>query len=557
MRVLRVAVAQINPTVGDLNGNAQLIRDFHQRAAKLGADIVAYPELALTGYPPEDLVLHTSFQKASVKAMTELAGDLQGPVAVVGFVDAAGGKTFNAAAVVADGQIVGKYYKRELPNYGVFDERRTFTAGIDISLFEVGGVRFAVTICEDLWIGDGPVSEAASLGAELVININASPFHKGKTFERQILIHQRSVDHSVAIIYGQLVGGQDELVFDGGSLIYDRTGHLAARGSHFTEELITCELEFPEEIRSATKEAIQTGPASPKAQALEPHIPRLVHSPIEEIYEALLLGTRDYVRKNGFDGAIIGMSGGIDSALTATIASDALGPENVLGVAMPSVISEARSLDDAKETAANLGIDFNAIPIADVVDAFHKLLDQETGTSEGLWAENLQSRVRGTLLMSISNATGRIVLTTGNKSELAVGYSTLYGDMAGGFAVLKDVPKTIVYELANYRNTFGLTAIPDQVITRPPSAELRPDQQDTDSLPPYEILDPILEAHIERRASRQSLVEAGFDAEIVDLVLGLVARAEYKRRQAPPGVKITPLSFGRDRRMPITNRSRL
>lgn len=554
MRTLRVAIAQLNATVGDLDGNAATIRAFHERANALGADLVAYPELALTGYPPEDLVLQRGFVDANIAAMTALARSLRGAAAVIGFVDRDGAQRFNAAAIVSGGKIVGRYHKQALPNYGVFDEARTFTPGTELPLFTIHGVTVAVTICEDLWIGDGAVAKAGKAGAECVININASPFHRGKNLERSILVHQRAVDHQVAIVYGQLVGGQDELIFDGGSLIHDRTGRLVARGSHFEEDLIVCDLTFPDKAKRPKHEPIELAAPKKAKPPLEPHVPRLVRSPAEEIYEALMIGTRDYVHKNGFEGALIGMSGGIDSALTATIAADALGPERVLGIAMPSVISDPRSLEDAKETATNLGIDFEVIPIGALVDTFHGSLTAALGVVEGLAAENLQSRIRGTLLMAVSNATGRIVLTTGNKSELAVGYATLYGDMAGGFAVLKDVPKTLVYELASYRNAFGLTAIPEQVFTRPPTAELRPDQADTDSLPPYEILDEILELLIEKRASRRELSEAGFDEKIVDEVAAMISRAEYKRRQAPPGVKITPLSFGRDRRVPITNR---
>ncbi len=551
-----MAIAQLNATVGDLDGNAARILEFHQRANEGGADLVAYPELVLTGYPPEDLVLQPAFVQANLDALVALAPRLRGAAAVVGFVDRDGRDLFNAAAIISGGKIRDRYRKQALPNYGVFDEARTFRPGTTLPLFTIRDVTVAVTICEDLWIGDGAVARAGRAGAECVLNINASPFHAGKSLERSILAHQRAVDHAIAIVYAQLVGGQDELVFDGGSLIHDRDGKLAARGSHFVEDLIVCDLSFPDRAKRTKTEPVALSAPRGRKPAIEPRHPRLVRSPVEEVYEALLLGTRDYVGKNGFEGALVGMSGGIDSALTATIAADALGPDRVLGIAMPSEISDARSLEDAKETATNLGIDFDVCPIGALVGSFHAALSGPLGVVEGLTAENLQSRIRGTLLMGISNATGRIVLTTGNKSEFAVGYTTMYGDMAGGFAVLKDVPKTLVYELASYRNTYGLTAIPEQVFTRPPTAELRLGQEDTDSLPPYEILDPIIEAIVERRASRGDLVADGFDATIVDDVLALVARAEYKRRQAPPGIKITPLSFGRDRRVPITSRWR-
>lgn len=556
MRTLRVAVAQLNATVGDFAGNAAQVLAAHERANAAGADLVAYPELMLTGYPPEDLVLQPAFVDASLDAMTRLAKDLRGAVAVVGFVDRDGDAIFNAAAVVAGGRIRARYHKQALPNYGVFDEARTFTSGTELPLFSIHGVTVAITICEDLWVAGGAVDRAGRAGAECVVNINASPFHQGKALERGILVHQRAVDHRMAVIYGQLVGGQDELVFDGGSLVHDRNGKLVARGSHFEEDLVVCDLPFPDRVRKPKTAPIELAAPKKRKPTLEPHIPRLVHSPVEEVYEALLIGLRDYVRKNGFSGVVLSMSGGIDSSLVATIAADAVGPDHVLGIAMPSVHSDPRSLADAKEVATNLGIDFDVCPIASIVDAFHDSLGNVLGEVEGLAAENLQSRARGTLLMAVSNASGRLVLSCGNKSEYAVGYTTLYGDMAGGFAVLKDVPKTLVYELAAYRNAFGLTAIPEQVFTRPPTAELRPGQLDTDSLPPYEVLDPILAEIIERRASREQLIDAGFKPKVVDEVIALVARAEYKRRQAPPGVKITPLSFGRDRRVPITSRWR-
>ncbi|MFP5224684.1 MAG: NAD+ synthase [Actinomycetota bacterium] len=558
MRTLRVAVAQINPTVGDLEGNANLIEAAFVEALRFSPDLVAFPELALTGYPLEDLVLRDDLAEQAESTLRRLAPRLKGAVAIVGTLDSDGPLRYNAAAAIAGGRIRAIYRKQELPNYGVFDEGRTFAPGTELVLLEIRGVRVALTVCEDLWEPDGPVARSAEAGAECVVTINASPFHRGKALERQVLAHQRSVDHGIAIVYSQMIGGQDELVFDGGSMIFDSEAHIVAKGSRFEPDIVCADLRFsaqPERAPEIEPIVISATPKrQPKRSALPEHHPLLARSPVEEVYEALLIGVRDYCNKNRFPGAIVGLSGGIDSALTATIAADALSPDRVLGIAMPSRFNSGQSLADAKELAANLGIDFEVTPIDQMLAAFEEMLEDPLGAPEGLWHENLQSRIRGTILMARSNDSGRIVLTTGNKSELAVGYATLYGDTAGGFAVLKDVPKTLVYELAAYRNTYGLIAIPEQVFTRPPTAELRPDQADTDSLPPYEELDPILETYVEKRMSRDRIVESGFDAATVDRVLALVDAAEYKRRQTPPGVKITPLSFGRDRRLPITNR---
>ncbi len=561
MRALRVAMAQVDPTVGDLDGNAALIRHWYDRAAVAGADVVLFPELALTGYPPEDLLLKTSFVSANLEVMRGLARDLRGPVAVVGFVDADGSDLFNAAAVTWGGRIRGRYHKILLPNFGVFDEMRYFTPGTETTLFSIRGVRVGVTICEDAWDGEGPVTASARAGAEVVANINASPYHVNKSFERQVLFRQRALDHGVHFLYVQTVGGQDELVFDGDSLAYSPQGRLLARGSQFVEDLVMVDLELPQRARAARAGAHVVTVNKPLARApsrppLPPARPHLVASPVEEVYEALLLGTRDYVRKNGFERAFIGLSGGIDSSLTAVIATDALGAEDVTGVAMPTRYSSTASIEDAKELATNLGIDFRVIPIDGIFQSFLDALAEPFGEVEpDSTEENLQARIRGSILMALSNKfRPSLVLTTGNKSELAVGYSTLYGDMAGGFAVIKDVPKTLAYELAAWRNSYGLTAIPERVFTKPPSAELRPDQADTDSLPPYETLDPILAAYIEDHRSADEIIGGGFDAATVRHVVGLVDRSEYKRRQSPPGIKITHRAFGRDWRLPITNR---
>jgi len=556
-------MAQVNPTVGDLAGNAALMERWFAKAVEAGAELILFPELALTGYPPEDLLLKPAFVNENLDVLRELAKRLTGAVSVVGFVDRTDEGLFNAAAVLAGGRARGTYHKVLLPNYGVFDEKRYFRTGSSFDVFEVRGARVGITICEDAWLGDGPVRIVARAGAEVVCNINASPYHMNKSFERQVLFRQRARDNKVFFLYVQSVGGQDELVYDGDSLAYDPSGRLIARGSQFGEDLILLDLELPERARAVRRGAglvaISKAPArAPKRPPIPPRRPRIAASPVEEVYSALLLGTRDYVRKNGFERAFIGLSGGIDSSLTAVIAADAIGPENVTGVAMPSRYSSTESLEDAKELATNLGIDFRVVPID---DAFQALLDTLAepfaGTEPDVTEENLQARIRGTILMSLSNKfRPSLVLTTGNKSELAVGYSTLYGDMAGGFSVLKDVPKTLVYELASWRNAYGLTAIPERVFTKAPTAELRPGQRDVDALPPYETLDPILSAYVEEQRSVREIIESGFDEATVRRIVDMIDRSEYKRRQAPPGIKITHRAFGRDWRLPITNRFR-
>ena len=561
MRALRVALAQVNPTVGDLSGNAALIKDYYSRAADAGADVVVFPELAITGYPPEDLLLKPSFVRQNFEIMRDLAKTLKNPAAVIGFVDHdEAGRLYNAAAVVAGGRVRGVYHKEELPNYGVFDEKRYFAEGTGLPLFVIRGVQIGVTVCEDAWIGDGPVQGVARNGAEVVLNINASPYHRDKSFERQILFRQRARDNKVFFFYVQTVGGQDELVFDGDSLAYAPDGRLLARGAQFEEELVLVDIELPDKTRGIKKgaEVVQISKASArKNPPLPERRARRGMDRVEEVYSALQLGTRDYIRKNGFQSVVIGLSGGIDSSLTAVIAADAIGAENVVGIAMPSEISSSESLEDAKELATNLGIQFDVLAIAGIQRAFmDALADPFAGTKPGLAEENLQARIRGTILMALSNKFGHLVLTTGNKSEMATGYSTLYGDMAGGFAVLKDVPKTLVYELSAWRNSYGLEAIPDRVFTKPPSAELRPGQTDQDELPPYDELDPILHAYVEEERSIREMIALGYDENTVRKVVEMVDRSEYKRRQAPPGVKITARAFGKDRRLPITNRFR-
>jgi NAD+ synthase (glutamine-hydrolysing) len=561
VRTLRVALAQVNPTVGDLDGNAALIEKWYARAADAGADLVAFPELAMTGYPPEDLLLKPSFVRRNLEVTLDLAKKMRGPIAVVGFVDVDDdGNLYNAAGIISGGRVRGAYHKRELPNYGVFDEKRYFAVGSNLPVFVVRGVNVGFTVCEDAWTGDGPVRACAAVGAEVVVNINASPYHRDKAFERQVLFRQRARDNKVFFLYVQTVGGQDELVFDGDSLAYAPDGRLLARGAQFEEELIVLDLELRDKARALRKraEVVQVSKATRRTREPLPErrAPRPM-DPVEEVYHALQLGTRDYIRKNGFKTVVIGLSGGIDSSLTAVIAVDSIGAENVTGVAMPSSISSSHSLEDAKELATNLGVDFHVVTIAEINQAFlDALADPFAATKPNLAEENIQARIRGTILMALSNKFGHLVLTTGNKSEMATGYSTLYGDMAGGFAVLKDVPKTLVYELAAWRNSYGLAAIPERVFTKPPSAELRPDQTDQDELPPYELLDPILQTYVEDERSIREMIDAGFDEDTVRKVVEMVDRSEYKRRQAPPGVKITPRAFGRDRRLPITNKFR-
>jgi len=551
---MRVALAQINLSVGDIDGNAQRVVEAASAARDRGAQIVATPELALTGYPPEDLVLKPSFVTANVRALEEVARATEGVVAIVGFVEPDGDRLYDAAAVCTGGEVVATYPKHLLPNYGVFDERRYFEPGDRRLLFETAHGTFAVSVCEDAWSAHGPVVSQGRAGAQMVLNINASPFHKGKLVERAAMLGERARQAEACIAYVNLVGGQDELVFDGGSLVVGADGKVVARFPQFEEYVgvVDVPLGRPSAPREPTikRLALELG-AGEGASTESPVAPQL--SDEAELYSALELALADYVRKNGFERVVVGLSGGIDSSLTATIAADALGPERVLGVIMPSEFSTSHSATDAKELAANLGIELSEIPIATVYNAYTKVLDEAIGSRQvGLAEENLQARIRGNMLMFVSNRDGHLVLATGNKSEGACGYATLYGDMAGGFALIKDVLKREVYALAHYRNA-QKPVIPRRVLTKAPSAELRPNQKDEDSLPPYEVLDPILEAYIEHQASVEELVERGFERSIVEEVISLVDRAEYKRRQAPPGPKVTTKAFGRDRRLPISN----
>ena len=579
---LRIAIAQMNTTVGDLDGNTERIIACIGRAKQAGADIVAFPELAITGYPPEDLLLKNGFVQKNIACLQRIAEAAKGITAVVGFVDLEE-DIFNAAAVISDGRLIGVHHKVHLPNYGVFDEARYFQAGGVPKVYELGGTIFGVEVCEDSWYAEGPHRLQALVGdAQVIIVINSSPFHAGKWEFREEMLATRASDNSCFFVYGNLVGGQDELVFDGHSMVFGPDGRLICRGPAFEEALVLVDLDvndvlhrrlvdtrFREERERAGAECprpverIKIPPplegGGPGEGCSRPELPSCLMEPpgrLEEIYKALMLGTRDYVDKNGFDRVVFGLSGGIDSALTAVIAADALGRERVVAVVMPSQFSSAETQSDAVKLAEALGIEHYGIPITQVFEAYKSTLaDAFAGRPQDVTEENLQARTRGNILMALSNKFGWLVLTTGNKSEIAVGYSTLYGDMAGGFGILKDVPKTLVYELVEYRNGLG-RVIPESIIKRAPSAELRPGQKDVDTLPPYETLDPILHAYVEEDKSVREIAAMGFDEQTVRRVVRMVDRNEYKRRQAPPGIKITPKAFGKDRRLPITNKYR-
>ncbi len=563
MHQLRVALAQFNLVVGDLDGNTERIVEAMKAAESDHCDLVAFPELAVTGYPPEDLLLKPAFVTDNREALDRIAAASGRCAAFVGFVDRVDGELFNAAAVCADGRIVGIYHKHLLPNYEVFDERRYFRAGTEgPTLYRVGGALVGVTICEDVWSPDGPVAEAGRGGAELIVNINGSPYHAGKVWVRDATLAARTAEAGCPIAYVNLVGGQDELVFDGASLVIDRDGRVVTRAPQYEEAFLVTDVDVPERNEATTTPApvVEISPAdldrADRSLAVAPSAPML--EPDREIYEALVLGTRDYVTKNGFGDVVIGLSGGVDSSLVAMLAVDALGADRVHGVLMPSRYSSDHSVSDAEALATNLGIDHRVITIEPAHRAFMEMLAPSfAGHDLDLTEENLQSRIRGVTLMALSNKFGWLVLTTGNKSESAVGYTTLYGDTAGGFAVIKDVPKLLVYRLCRDRNArAGREIIPEAVLTKPPSAELRPDQRDDQSLPPYEVLDPIIEAYVEEDRTAGELIEAGFDRVVVERIVRLIDLAEYKRRQTPPGVRITTKAFGKDRRLPITNRYR-
>jgi NAD+ synthase (glutamine-hydrolysing) len=577
---VRLALCQLNATVGDIAGNAELIRAGIARSRDAGAELVLFPELALTGYPPEDLLLKEHFLADAAAALGEIALQARGIVAVVGFPERAE-DVYNAAAVLAEGALHGIYRKVYLPNYGVFDEQRYFQAGPGGAVIDVGDDCVGLTVCEDIWEPGPPASDEALAGASLILNISASPYHAGKGAERERMFAQRARDNHACVAFCALVGGQDELVFDGHSCVIDHTGRTIARAPQFREDLLICDVDL-EAARAARLRDSGHRPAARRAQrdvrvlaplpggpptAAESGAVAELLAPVEaEVYSALMLGLRDYVLKNGFDHVVLGLSGGIDSALVACLAADALGAERVSATIMPSPYSSGETQDDARALASALGVRAHELPIEAVMGAYEQALaDQFAGRRSDLTEENLQARIRGNLLMALSNKFGWLVLTTGNKSEMSVGYTTLYGDLAGGFAVIKDVPKTLVYRLCEWRNSpAGSTAadraasspIPASIITRAPSAELRHDQRDEDSLPPYEVLDRILEGYVELDRSREQLIAQGLPEQDVDRTIRLVDLAEYKRRQAPPGIKISARAFGRDRRMPITNRYR-
>jgi NAD+ synthase (glutamine-hydrolysing) len=572
MRGVRLGLAQVNPTVGAVEANARLVADWIERARRAGCDLVAFPELVLTGYPPEDLLFKPAFIEANLRALADLAGLSRGLTVVLGFVDKRD-DIFNAAAVLHDGVHVGSYHKRYLPNYGVFDENRYFRAGTEAPVFQIGDAVVAANVCEDIWYPTGPATAQALAGAELIVSINASPFHAGKAGARERMLATRAADDLVGLAFVNIVGGQDELVFDGQSFVFDERGRCLARGRAFAEDLVVADLDLDAVFRARLHDSRRRKARPPDAAAaprlrlpgwparerpavaarLEPAL-----EPVEEVYQALVTGTRDYVRKNGFRRVVVGLSGGIDSSLVAVLACAALGAENVTGVTMPSPYSSPGTRRDAARLARHLGIEFLRLPITPVFRAYRRALARPfKGCTEDVTEENLQARVRGNYLMALSNKFGWLVLTTGNKSEIAVGYSTLYGDMAGGFAVIKDVPKTLVYRLAAHANRrAGRELIPASVFERAPSAELRPGQTDQDSLPPYPVLDAILEAYVEEDLSLADIVARGHDEATVRRVLALVDRNEYKRRQGPVGIKITPRAFGRDWRLPIVNHFR-
>lgn len=573
---IRVGIAQINPTVGDLRGNTQKMVQYIEQARSLGVDLLTFPELAITGYPPEDLLLKPQFIKQNRECLNRIMEHTSDIAVVVGFVDS-DGDTYNAAALVCDKKLAGVYHKFYLPNYGVFDENRYFQAGKECPVFVIYGIGVGITICEDMWYEAGPAIVQAHAGARVLINISASPYHAGKGVSRERMLATRASDSVAIVVHNNLVGGQDELVFDGSSLVINEKGEVIARGKQFEEDLVVTDLDVESVFRSQLHDPRRRKETPWVEEKLEKttrvevsHERRAIAKPplaprqaarldeIAEIYQALVLGTRDYVHKNGFEKVVIGLSGGVDSSLVATVASDALGADNVIGVSMPSRYSSPGSVTDAQAVAKNLGMRLLVIPIEKAFSSYLETLAEPfKGTRPDVTEENIQARIRGNILFALSNKFGWLVLACSNKSETATGYTTLYGDMAAGFIPLKDVPKTIVYQLARYRNRqAGKELIPSSVLAKAPSAELRPNQKDADTLPPYDILDPILKAYVEDDLAIDQIVALGFDRDIVRKVAYMVDRSEYKRRQAAPGIKITPRDFGRDRRLPITNRFR-
>ncbi len=577
---LRLALAQIDPTVGDVDGNVRLVSESIERARDQGAQLVLLPELCVSGYPPEDLLLRRDFLAVVWEGLEAIAADVEGIIALVGFperverspeelehfdplIDPPPPPAYNSLAILADGEVQGIYRKCDLPNYGVFDERRYFEPADDASMIEVDGAPIGLTVCEDIWHPGYPEADEVAAGARLVVNASASPYHRGKGRAREGLVVDRARANGAAFALCNSVGGQDELVFDGGSVVVAADGEVLARAAQFESELLLCDLLLPAATgpdgaasTSGVRTLAQLTSAADTSQPVEPRIADPLPSEEAEVYAALELGLRDYVEKNDFEHVVLALSGGIDSALVALIAADALGPARVTVVVMPSPNSTEETQADARTIAGNLGVELVEISIAEAMEAYDQALEPAfEGSAPGLAEENIQARIRGNLIMALSNKFGWLVLTTGNKSELSVGYATLYGDMAGGFAVIKDVFKLLVYRLVRWRNEKeGRELVPASVLERPPSAELRPDQLDEDSLPPYEVLDRILEAYVERDEGVEQLVAEGLPEETVMEVVRLVDRAEYKRRQAPPGIRVSNKAFGRDRRLPITNR---
>lgn len=580
---MRLALAQINSTVGDLAGNLLKITGFTRHAAALGADLICFPELAITGYPPEDLLLKTSFLAANRSSLEKLAGFTRNlePVIVVGCIDVQEGNIYNAAAVLHNGSLVDVYHKNFLPNYGVFDEKRYFRSGTGSLVFTCAGVNVGLTICEDLWHPMGPaIMETRQGGAEIILNLSASPYHRGKHYQRKEMMAVRAADHTSFVAFVNLVGGQDELVFDGNSMIFNEQGRLIGKGAAFREDILFADIttervlrtrlhdirhrEFrmsPGEPQQELRKVFISGPSGrpypPLKTGKSNHESSTKNEQEEaEVYAALVLGVRDYLDKNGFRRAFIGLSGGIDSSLTAAVAVDALGHERITGIFMPSPFTSRESTEDARQLATNLGINLLTIPIKEIFDTYLNILNPACGCRiADITIQNIQARIRGNILMAMANQYGGIVLTTGNKSELSVGYATLYGDMAGGFAVLKDLPKTLVYRLARYRNmTAGKDIIPPRVLEKAPTAELRENQKDEDDLPPYSILDRIIEQYVEEDLSLEEIIASGSDPGQAQRVIAMIDGNEYKRRQAPPGVRVTHRAFGKDRRMPITSK---
>lgn len=553
-KCIRLALAQVNSTVGDLSFNAKKITDYIKKAEKAGADIVSFPELAITGYPPEDLLLKTHFVQRNIDTLKDVANHVGDIVAIVGFADRQGAGVYNAAGIIYKGSIAAVYHKMLLPNYGVFDEVRYFKFGENPFVFKVGDVVLGVNICEDIWHKNGPIKIQTEQGAQIIITINSSPYHIGKIKEREKVIQANAKNNNVLVSYTNMVGGQDELVFDGRSMIVNNKGAIVARAKAFEEDLLISDVTVDASHKKVTRNIITINKEISKKVPVFPNRIAPLLENAEEAYRALLLGLKDYAAKNDFKKAVIGLSGGIDSSLVAALAVDALGKENIIGVFMPSRYSSQESADDAKKLALNLGIRYEVISIEQIFKLYLITLSPLfTGLEKNIAEENLQARIRGNILMALSNKFGWLVLTTGNKSEMSTGYATLYGDMAGGFAVIKDVPKTLVYKLARYRNSIE-RVIPEPALTKEPTAELKPNQKDRDTLPSYDRLDPILKAYVEDDRDVKKILSLGCDKDDVFKVLAMVDKSEYKRRQSPPGIRITPRAFGRDRRMPITNR---